>query len=245
MELDIVRMIFADDFDQKNFVVDKTGAKVLEVIGTCITLCPSVSDTENVIFGEPNFEYIERELEWYKSQSLFVRDIPGKVPAIWEAVADKDGKINSNYGYLIWSAENHHQYGNVLEELRKNPFSRRAIMIYTRPIMHYDYNRNGMSDFVCTNTVQYLIRGGRLTAVVNMRSNDAIFGFRNDYHWQLHVLNKLAADLDVPVGQIIWQTGSLHVYERHFYLVDHYAETGELNISKEKYRELYPDSEYA
>jgi thymidylate synthase len=67
-----------------------------------------------------------------------------------------------------------------------------------------------------------------------MRSNDAIFGFKNDRAWQHHVLTKLAADLNVEVGNITWQVGSLHVYARHFFLVDHFAKTGELNISKEE-----------
>jgi thymidylate synthase len=93
-------------------------------------------------------------------------------------------------------------------------------MIYTRPSMWQDYNRNGRSDFMCTNTVQYLIREGRLHAVVNMRSNDAIFGFRNDRAWQQHVLEKLANDLNVPSGNLYWNVGSLHVYSRHYHLVD-------------------------
>jgi thymidylate synthase len=82
-----------------------------------------------------------------------------------------------------------------------------------------DYNANGMSDFMCTNAVQYMIRDGKLNAVVQMRSNDVVFGYKNDYAWQKFVLDKLAADLEVTPGRIIWNAGSLHVYERHFKLV--------------------------
>ena len=46
-------------------------------------------------------DYAKREIEWYESQSLYVKDIPGKVLKIWEMCADKDGKINSNYGWCI------------------------------------------------------------------------------------------------------------------------------------------------
>jgi thymidylate synthase len=204
---------------QEQFVTDKTGVKTIEIVGASF-----IAD-EPAIFGEPNEDYIARELEWYNSQSLKVADIPGKTPAIWEQVAGKTtGEINSNYGYLIYSSENENQYFHVLRELQQNPWSRRAVMIYQRPSMHVDYNHDGMSDFICTNAVQYVIREPvkgyhALSAIVQMRSNDAYFGYRNDYAWQKHVLDKLAGDLGVNPGNIYWNAGSLHVYERHFDMV--------------------------
>lgn len=167
----------------------------------------------------PNEDYIQRELEWYKSMSLNVNDIPGGAPLIWQQVSSTEGLINSNYGFLVWSANNYAQYNHVLSELTKNPFSRRAVMIYTRPSIWLEYNRDGMSDFICTNTVQYMIRSGMLHAVVQMRSNDVIFGYRNDWAWQKYLLDRLADDLNVPAGDIVWNAGSLHVYERHFDMV--------------------------
>ena len=97
------------------------------------------------------------------------------------------------------------------------PNSRRAVMIYTRPTMWEDYKRDGMSDFMCTNTVQYMIRNEQLVAIVQMRSNDVVFGYRNDYAWQKHVADTLTADLGLTKEpKIIWHVGNLHVYERHF-----------------------------
>ena len=197
----------------KEYVTDKTGVKTLEIMNASF-----IADQPSII-GKVNEDYVERELAWYKSQSLNVNDIPGETPAIWKAVATKDGYINSNYGWCIWSDENHNQYTNVLDELKKNPDSRRANMIYTRPTMHSDYNRNGMSDFMCTNNVQYLIRNGELNALVYMRSNDAVFGYKNDWAWQKHVLDSLCNELNVPAGQIYWNVSSLHIYERHFDLL--------------------------
>jgi len=76
-----------------------------------------------------------------------------------------------------------------------------------------------MSDFMCTNAVQYLIRDDKLNAIVQMRSNDVVYGYRNDYAWQEHVLKNMAQSLKVDCGNIYWNVGSLHVYERHFNLV--------------------------
>jgi len=198
---------------QELYVTDKTGVKMLEIRGASF-----IAD-EASIFGTVNYEYVERELEWYKSMSLSVNDIPGGPPAIWKQVACADGMINSNYGWCIWSKQNGSQYDNVVAELRANPESRRATMIYTRPSMWVDYRNNGRSDFMCTNAVQYMVRYGKLIAVVQMRSNDVVFGYKNDYAWQVHVHEQLANDLGVIPGEIHWNVGSLHVYERHFNLV--------------------------
>ena len=108
-------------------------------------------------------------------------------------------------------------------------------MIYTNPKMHTQFKRKGMTDFVCTNTVQYVIRKNKLSAIVQMRSNDAWAGYRNDYAWQKYVLNKLAKDLNCKEGNIHWNAGSLHVYENQFYLLDHYLKTGEHEITKKQY----------
>lgn len=214
-----IRSYFISALENEEYVEDKTGVKTLDLVGASF-----LADAP-AIFGTPNEEYISREIAWYESQSLNVEDIPGETPAIWKSISSDSGKINSNYGYLISSEENFNQYQKVLTQLLVDRQSRRAVMIYQRPTMHTDFCIDGMSDFICTNAVQYLIRGNQVNAVVQMRSNDVIFGYRNDYAWQLHVLQNLVADInrlgesDYSVGDIIWQVGSLHVYERHFKFV--------------------------
>ncbi len=179
--------------------------------------------TESYILTPPNKEYVSAELDWYYGKSRNVNklfEIYGQEVKIWKDISSSTGEINSNYGWCIYSEENHLQYNNVYNELNTNPNSRRAVMIYTRPIMHYECNYDGMSDFICTNAVQYMIRDEMLHAVIQMRSNDAVFGFNNDYAWQAHVMADLAADLKVDMGSMMWQVGSLHVYPRHFHLLE-------------------------
>lgn len=203
-----------------------------EVInGTIEIINASFLADREFIFGTPDFDYIKREIEWYDSMSLDVNTIPGSTPKIWRQVASESGKINSNYGYLIYSKENGFQYKNVLAELISNSDTRRATMIYQRPSMHSDFCVNGMSDFICTNTVNYFIRNGQLVTCVYMRSNDVVFGYRNDYAWQNLVRNRLLADYNkesstkISMGPIYWNVASLHIYKRHFYLVEKYQTT--------------------
>lgn len=174
------------------------------------------------IFRKPNQEYIDAEIQWYNTEDRSVdtlAGIYGKRVAIWDSVADKNNIINSNYGWCIYSKENGNQFNNVLLTLMKNPESRQAVMIYNRPTMHLDATENGRSDFMCTHSVHYMIRDGKLISMVYMRSNDLVFGYNNDYAWQRSVQESLAKQLEVDVGRMVWHVGSAHVYERHFGLL--------------------------
>lgn len=230
-----IRDTFAIMLKQGSFVPDKSGQRTIEILGAQF-----LADHET-IFGTPNKGYITREIGWYMSRSLNVNDMEEPVPKIWKQVASPKGEINSNYGYLVFDPTNFSQLENCFNELRNNASSRRAIMIYTRPSMWIEFTRDGMSDFICTNTVQYFIRQSpsegetnivRLFAKVDMRSNDAWAGYRNDYAWQLFIFNHMYSALrkhyiNLRRGAIIWNCGSLHVYERNFDLVRHYIDTGD------------------
>ena len=175
-----------------------------------------------VIFGVANEKYQDAERVWYQTQSLDTNTLfklYGKEVEIWKNISDKDGFINSNYGWCIFSRENNRQYSAVRHELTVSPDSRRAVMYYTRPTMHVAQHRNGMQDHICTTNVQYFVNDGYLECQVNMRSNDAIFGFLNDCDWQRYILHRLAQDLNLKTGSMTWSAGSLHIYDRHWDLI--------------------------
>ena len=211
-----IRQHFVNELKAERFTIDRTGAKTIELLGASF-----IAD-EPSIFGTVNEEYVKAELDWYESQSTNVNDIGEKVPAAWKATANKHGEINSNYGHLIFSNKYYNQYVKAALELNNNPDSRRAIMIYTRPSIWEEYNENGKNDFICTNAVAYYIRNKQIHAVVQMRSNDVVFGYKNDRAWARYVQKELCKDLvgrDYEPGNIYWQVQNLHVYERHFDLV--------------------------
>ena len=218
-----IREYFIGELHDEAFTIDKTGQRTIEMIGASF-----IAD-QSSIFGKPADEYIAKEIEWYESQSTNINDIYGDerpAPAAWEYAADKHGNINSNYGKLIFSEEYFDQFNSVVFELDDNRDTRRASMIYTRPSIWTEYDKGGMSDFICTNSVTYYIRYNVLHAVVQMRSNDVVFGYKNDYAWQQYVLkkvcdayNKLNMFDPIEPGDIVWQVQNLHVYERHFNLV--------------------------
>lgn len=218
-----IKNLLVEKYKNGEFRVTKDGVKTVELQGAQF-----VAD-KGWIIREPNYDYANREIEWYKSQSLNVNDIPGVTPKIWQQCADVNGDIVSNYGWMIWSKENGSQYKNCLWQLTNDPTTREAVMIYNRPSMHVDAFANHRHDFCCTYAVQCFLNETdednvyKLDYHVFMRSNDAVFGYDNDYYWHNYVMEKLIEDLSnhytgktIVRGDMIWNAASLHVYERHF-----------------------------
>lgn len=223
-----IREFFKGELKDEAFTIDKTGQRTIELIGA------NFLATEPAIFGKPSQAYINSELAWYESQSTNIYDINGQIkapPAAWKYSADKYGNINSNYGHLVFSKKYHNQFQNAFDELWSNPDSRRAQMIYNRPSIWVEFDEGGKSDFICTNAQTFYIRDGILMMVSQMRSNDAIFGYKNDYAWAQYLMDKFVAQWNeqcklpgnkhftIDKGMLTWQVMNLHVYERHFDLV--------------------------
>ena len=218
-----IRAQFRQNFEDQEFVTDRTGQKMIEILGA------SFLADEPAIFGTPNEEYIAAEIEWYKSMSTNINDIykgEKEPPAAWKMTANKNGEINSNYGYLVHAERFHNQFTNIVQELNNNAFSRRATMVYTRPSIWTEYSEQGKNDFICTNAVTYYIRDNKLHCVVQMRSNDVVFGYKNDYAWQKYLLNEVVNEYldwnifdELEPGNIYWQVQNLHMYQRHFKLL--------------------------
>jgi thymidylate synthase len=223
--VDDIRKYFINELENERFTQDRTGQRTIELLGASF-----VAD-EPAIFGTPNEDYIDREIEWYESCSTNIYDIYGEErepPKAWRIAANQYGEINSNYGHLVFSPEYYCQFSKALYELIENPDSRRACMIYNRPSIWFEAKQNGKNDFICTNAVTYYIRDGLMHCVVQMRSNDVVFGYKNDFAWQRYALNALIHTYNtlapktadrVKNGNIYWQVQNLHVYERHFHLV--------------------------
>ena len=223
-----VREFFIGELKDEAFTIDKTGQKTIEMIGANFVA------SEPSIFGKPNQAYINAELAWYESESTNIYDIrkdPGAAPpAAWKYSADKHGNINSNYGHLVFSDKYFRQFDMAFDELCRNPDSRRAQMVYNRPSIWVEFDEGGKSDFICTNAQTFYIRDNILHMVSQMRSNDVVFGYKNDYAWAQYLMDKMVSRWNqmaemtgdhepIEKGMLTWQVMNLHVYERHFNLV--------------------------
>ena len=155
-----------------------------------------------------SLEYAEAEWQWYLSGDpniIKLGQLYGKIPPIWERMADSDGNVNSNYGYQ-WMRNNQIDY--VVAKLKDNPDTRHAaISIYDAK----EYNKYA-KDTPCTYAVQFTIINNKLCMSVYMRSNDIWYGFCND-QYQFSSLQKMIAErLSIDVGWYYHHAHNMHLY---------------------------------
>ena len=153
-------------------------------------------------------DYAEAEWQWYLSGDPNIKtlgEIYGKIPPIWEKMADTDGNVNSNYG---WQWQRNYQLDYVVAKLKDNPNTRHAALtIYD--CKEFEQYRN---DTPCTYAVQFTILDNKLNMSVYMRSNDIWYGFCND-QYQFSSLQKLVAErVEIKVGWYYHHAHNLHLY---------------------------------
>lgn len=234
----MIRVLGTDYFDTEDIrdtLKDKLMRQEFDQTGNLSIIAASFIADKPYIIREPNEDYVQRELKWYLSESLNVHDIPGKTPTIWEQVSDKDGFINSNYGWTTFSKDNYSQFDKVVEELSNNKWSRQGVVIFIRPTMHEDSKKNGMHDFICTYCYNFKIEidpednKTKLYMIVNMRSNDCVFGYDNDFAFANYVFDRMLEELkkqytDLEKGVMFWRADNFHVYPIHFKHLEKYLE---------------------
>jgi len=187
-------------------------------------------------------KYADNERKWYLSMDCNIKGHPGiEDNPIWSKVCSDDGFVNSNYGWMILSPENGNgklsQFDYALNQLCTKPEGRQSVMYYGRPSMQWEWNDNvhAKSNFTCTFSTQHFVRNDKLIYIVNMRSNDVLFGLQaGDFPWHVYVYNHLINRLNkyndlnsrvrVERGTLFWNAGSLHVYSKHFDLLKRIVE---------------------
>lgn len=143
-----------------------------------------------------------RELEQYRQEML-------------------DGILDFEVERGNWAYTYHQRMGAqvefVVDELRRNPYSRRAVISIRTP------EDMGSDDPACLQHLQYFVRNGGLHCFVLFRSNDACkAAFMNAF--ALIMLQKRIADeLGVEVGTYTHRANSFHCYARDYTLLDGYA----------------------
>lgn len=175
----------------------KTTAK--EVSMTMVVMSPLVEPAISKCFiGGP------RELEQY-------------ILEITEGILDFEvDRGNWAYTYHRRFAD---QIDFVVEDLKRNPSSRRAVML-----VRDNGEDMGSDDPACLQHIQYILRDGRLHCKVLFRSNDAVKAtFMNAF--ALIRLQKIIADkLGVEVGSYTHRANSFHCYAKDFSLLDRYVD---------------------
>jgi thymidylate synthase len=153
-------------------------------------------------------KYAAAEWSWYLSGDPSVdklAELYGKVPPIWQRMADSNGEVNSNYGYQ-W--KRHDQIDYVVAKLRDNPNTRQAAISIYDAKEWPQYTK----DTPCTYAIQFTILNNRLNMSVYMRSNDLWYGFCNDQYCFSMLHKKVSETLSIEIGEYYHHAHNLHLY---------------------------------
>ena len=166
---------------------------------------------ENYIFNkERNWkpDYAEAEWQWYLSGDPNIKklgELYGKIPPIWERMADSKGNVMSNYG---WQMYRNDQLDYVIAKLRNEKDTRHAAISIYDCKEHNTYE----SDTPCTYAVQFTILNDKLNMSVYMRSNDLWYGFCNDQYCFSMLQQLVAERLNMDIGWYYHHAHNMHIY---------------------------------
>lgn len=140
-----------------------------------------------------------------------------------------------------WAYTYHDRYAKqvpfVIEELKKDPSSRRAVM------MIRDESDIGSDDPACWNHAQYFIRDGKLHCKALFRSNDACKATFMNMFAIIMIQKRIADELGVAVGTYTHRANSFHCYEKDIPMLEGYCKRIELATDEDDVAFYYDDED--
>jgi thymidylate synthase len=187
--------------------IDFDDTKAIFNIG--FTLHNPLDNHIKVEFRNWNHFYAESEWQWYLTGDPSIDKLGslyGKIPPIWEKMADANREVRSNYG---WQWKRKGQLNYAIQKLRDKKDTRHAV------ISIYDGKESSsryMFDTPCTCAIHFHIIDDKLDMSVMMRSNDLWYGFPNDQYCFSKLQQMVAETIDIPIGKYYHFVTNLHIY---------------------------------
>ena len=152
----------------------------------------------------------------------------------WENVSDDGLTVNSAYGYILQQKHGFNQIEKVVELLKTDQNTRRAVLNINVPNEHMIETK----DEPCTICLDFIIRDGKLNCTCVMRSNDVNFGLSYDYSYFVLIQRYIAQRVGVELGTYTHFAMSIHFYEKDRELIEKIANSG----LEERKIKFFPDS---
>lgn len=163
---------------------------------------------------------IIHELLWFLRGETNARSLQDVGVRIWDEWADENGDLGPVYGkqWRDWVApDGRHidQIAGVVEQLRRNPDSRR-IIVSAWNVGELD----AMALQPCHAFFQFFVAGGRLSCQLYQRSADLFLGVPFNIASYALLTHMMAQQCDLEPGDFVWTGGDCHIYLNHFEQVD-------------------------
>ena len=159
---------------------------------------------------------IVHELLWFLAGDTNIRYLKENGVSIWDEWADEKGDLGPVYGYQwrSWPApDGRHidQIANLLDDLRRNPHSRRLIVSAWNPALEDE-----MALPPCHCLFQFYVADGRLSCQLYQRSGDIFLGVPFNIASYALLTLMVAQVSGYAPGEFIHTLGDAHLYANHF-----------------------------
>lgn len=208
--LDLLRRIL----DSGARKTDRTGTGTLSVFGHQMRF-DLAEGFPLVTTKKLHVKSIVHELIWFLQGDTNIAYLKTNGVSIWDEWADEKGNLGPVYGHQwrSWSAPDGSSIDQitwVLEELRRNPDSRRLVVSAWNPA---DIPKMALAPCHCL--FQFYVADGKLSCQLYQRSADVFLGvpFNIASYALLTILMARATGLDP--GEFVHTLGDAHLYVNH------------------------------
>ena len=158
---------------------------------------------------------IFHELLWFLKGETNIKYLHENKVTIWDEWADENGELGPVYGkqWRSWEAADGKtvdQISNVIEQIKKNPDSRRLLVVAFNP-----GEIEKMALPPCHAFFQFYVAGGKLSCQLYQRSADIFLGVPFNIASYALLTHMVAQACDLKVGEFIHTLGDAHIYSNH------------------------------
>lgn len=158
---------------------------------------------------------IIHELLWFLAGDTNIKYLKDNGVRIWDEWADENGDLGPVYGYQwrSWHTPDGRvidQIANVVEQIKRNPDSRRHIVTAWNPA---DVDRMALPP--CHTMFQFHVADGRLSCQLYQRSADTFLGVPFNIASYALLTLMVAQVCDLRPGDFVHSFGDVHLYNDH------------------------------
>ena len=197
--------------DQPEYDTRGRGKDAIEVPNISFRISDPTHRSPYVEARRANIVFNYAEALWYLTGRDDVAMIGYYGPRLQKLSADGIRLTGTAYGPRLFRPDGTDgltQFDRVIDLLRRDPDSKRAVMIIMQPDELTDPNNPDVS---CTLALQFMLRGGRLHASAYMRGNDAVVGLLCDAFSFTFIQEFAARQLGVELGTYTHHVASMHI----------------------------------
>ena len=213
--LDLMERILREGVEKR----DRTGTGTLSVFGHQMRF-DLAEGFPLVTTKKLHLRSIIHELLWFLSGDTNIQYLKDNGVSIWDEWADANGDLGPVYGrqWRAWPGKDGDtidQITKVVASIRKNPDSRRHIVVAYNPTYVDD-----MALPPCHALFQFYVANGKLSCQLYQRSADTFLGVPFNIASYALLTHMIAQQCDLAVGDFVWTGGDTHLYANHLTQVD-------------------------